>query len=83
MIRTCLTVDQLEELYSELMDNGKEVDIIDEVAHPPEYSRSDDSIIISQHSDVVVPLDDVINILNKYFNTTYSELCELTNERVS
>ncbi len=82
-MRTCLTVNQLEELYSELMSNATEVDIIDEVAHPPEYSRSDDSIIISQHSDVVIPLSDVIHILNNYFNTTYSELCELTNERVS
>ena len=82
-MRTCLTVNQLEELYSELMSNSSEVDIIDEVAHPPEYSRSDDSIIISQHSDVVIPISDVIHILNNYFNTTYSELCELTNERVS
>lgn len=83
MIRTCLTVNQLEELYSELMSSSSEVDIIDEVAHPPEYSRSDDSIIISQHSDVVIPISDVIHILNNYFNTTYSELCELTDERVS
>lgn len=82
-MRTCLTVNQLEELYSELMNSSSEVDIIDEVAHPPEYSRSDDSIIISQHSDVVIPISDVIHILNNYFNTTYSELCELTNERVS
>lgn len=82
-MRTCLTVNQLEELYSELMSSSSEVDIIDEVAHPPEYSRSDDSIIISQHSDVVIPISDVIHILNNYFNTTYSELCELTNERVS